>query len=187
MAQTANPYTFDDALAALDWPEGQLHDAIEQRRIFWSGYDRERGRVTSDTFPEARTEVDRVNGKLTLWWIERRDHPTIEGLKVWEQYATVEGLKVWLPVGQRPPQAPIDQKATWRDPVSVADLKAAMKDIAKSYEGKPPPSEADVWLALKAHFGREDLPRDVARSGIADYAPQLKRRRGQTKKIKSRK
>jgi hypothetical protein len=76
-------------------------------------------------------------------------------------------------------------KASWRDRVSKADLESAMKDIAKSYDGKQPPTFNDVWSKLKALFG-PDFPRDAARGALRDYAPQLKRTPGQTKKIKSR-
>jgi hypothetical protein len=76
-------------------------------------------------------------------------------------------------------------KASWRDRVPAEALENAMEEIAKSYDGKPLPSEDDVWTALKDHFG-PDVPRDAARDGLAIYAPQLKRARGQTKRIKSR-
>jgi hypothetical protein len=88
-----------------------------------------------------------------------------------------------LPVGQRPSAALI--KASWRDRVPAAALESAMEEIAQSYDGKPPPTENDVWSELKARFG-PDFPRDAARDALKTYAPQLKRTPGQTSKIKSR-
>jgi len=50
-----------------------------------------------------------------------------------DHYVTVEEVEFWLPVGQCPPEALIDQKASWRGRVPEADFENAMKEIAKSY------------------------------------------------------
>jgi hypothetical protein len=177
---TAHWCTLSAALDELGWPWLRLRGELVARRLSYRtyppGHEIDWGDSTlhvdhtESTVTIARAqEVVKGEGRIAFIW------PGTERLTV-----AVEAL---LPVGQRPEAAVI--KASWRDRVPEADLESAMKDIAQSYDGKPPPSENDVWLELKARFG-PDLPRDAARDGLAIYAPRLKRARGQTKKIKSR-
>jgi hypothetical protein len=169
---TAHWCTFSAALDETGWPWLRLRGELVARRL------------TYRTCPEAveidwgdpNLKVDRAESTVTI--VELLPPETeVVGFS----YTTV-AVEVLLPVGQRPPAALI--KASWRDRVPEKALEVAMKEIAQSYAGKPRPLFKDVWSELKGRFG-DDLPRAVALDALANYAPQLKRAPGQTKKIKS--
>jgi hypothetical protein len=172
-ASAAHWCTASAALDELGWPWLRLRGELLA------------GRASYRTFPEGH-EIDWGDPTLrfdhaesTVTILDR--HPA-KKTGVIPFYKTV-AVEVLLPIGQRPPAALI--KASWRDRVDEADLKNAMKEIAQSYDGKPLPTEDDVWSELKNRLG-PDLPREAARYAIKTYAAHLKRTRGQTKRIKSR-
>jgi hypothetical protein len=78
---------------------------------------------------------------------------------------------------RRPPVEPV--KATWREQIPEKALENAMKDIALAHEGKARPREKDVVKEMRDRLKRTDLPRDVILDALKNYAPQLKRVRGQ--------
>jgi hypothetical protein len=65
-------------------------------------------------------------------------------------------------------------KASWRNPIPEADVKAATEAIENECAPGTLLSEADFWARLKKRTGRSDLPRQVARNALDNYAPQLK-------------
>jgi hypothetical protein len=81
--------------------------------------------------------------------------------------------------GARGEQAPTKpaKKNWYKDPLK-AELEAAMKDIAQQYSPDARAASDDIWDALKARPGLEDLPRSVARYVLAQHAPQLLGRPG---------
>jgi hypothetical protein len=104
----------------------------------------------------------------------------------WElaRLVTRAGVDEWIDVRvRRMPAEPV--KASWRGRIPETKLKDAMEAIALTYEGKPLPSFDDLLNDMRSRLG-QDLPRDTVRGARDQYAPQLKRTRGQTKKIKSR-
>jgi len=137
--------------------------------------------VTRDTFPEASTEIDRVNDKLTLWWIEKGDHPTIERLKVWDEYATVERFKVWLPVGQSP--SATATPGPWQKKPSRDGLKDAVEDAAEAYSSEDPPPFNEFWAAVKIRA--PGTSQKQMRKALKELVSHLRRTRGQTRKNKS--
>jgi hypothetical protein len=169
---TAHWCTLSAALAALGWPWLRLHGELIARRLAYRTYPQ----GSEIDWGDPNLQVDRAESTVTIAQL------LPAGVEAAGFGYTTVAVEVLLPVGTRPSDALI--KASWRDRVPGVALESAMKDIAQFYEGKPPPSENDVWLELKARFG-PDLPRDAAREGIAIYAPQLKRTPGQRKKIKS--
>ena len=78
---------------------------------------------------------------------------------------------------RRPSAEPV--KATWREQIPEKALENAMKDIARAYEGKARPLEKDIVKEMRNRLRRPDLPRDVIRGALKNYAPQLKRGRGE--------
>jgi len=64
----------------------------------------------------------------------------------------------------------------WRGPHSKADLEAAMQEIERTYPPDAQPPFEEIFVALRARL--PDLPRDVARKALRDYAPRLRGRRG---------
>lgn len=80
---------------------------------------------------------------------------------------------------RRSPAKPV--KATCREQIPEKALENTMRDIALAHEGKPRPREKDIVEEMRNRLGRPDLPRDVIRSAVKSYAPQLKRARGETK------
>jgi hypothetical protein len=163
--------TASAALEELGWPWLRLCDELLARRLFYRTYPP--GHEID--WGDPTLQFDRAESAVTI--LDR--HPA-KTAGVINFYKTV-AVEVLLPVGQRPPLI----KASWRDRVPEAELKSAMEDIAKSYDGKPPPTENDVWSKLKDRFGL-DFPRDAARGALKTYAPQLKRAPGETSKVKSR-
>jgi hypothetical protein len=110
-------YTLSAALAALGWSWLRLRgELIAQQAAFRTHPVKHEHEIdwSDDTL-----KVDLAASTVCTWEVD-----------------TV-AVEIWLPVGQRPPAALI--KASWRDRVPEADVKAAMKDIAESYDGKPPP------------------------------------------------
>jgi hypothetical protein len=176
---TAHWCTLSAALDELSWPWLRLRGELVARRLSCRthppGHEIDWGDPT--------LQVDRAESTVTI----ARDQEVVKGegriAFIWPgtERLTV-AVEVLLPVGQRPPAALI--KASWRDRVPEAALKSAMEEIARSYDGKPPPTFDDVWSKLKDCFG-PDFPRAAARDALRDYAPQLKRKPGQTSKIKS--
>jgi hypothetical protein len=83
-------------------------------------------------------------------------------------------------------QAPdTPQKKNWRGPTLQKALKDAMEQIAKNHlQGAELPTEGEILTKLKDRW--PDVPRDVARDALDDYAPQLRRRPGESRKTKSR-
>jgi hypothetical protein len=173
VAQTGHWRTLLAALDELGWPWLRLHDELVAKRAFYrthpAGYEIPWEAISNKnrTLNLADSEVT-FNGRAP-GAVELRAHTV--------------AVEVFLPVGQHPPAASI--KASWRDRVPEADLKIAMEEIAKSYDGKPRPPFNDVWSKLKDRFG-PDFPRDPARGALTTYAPQLKRALGETSKVKSR-
>jgi hypothetical protein len=171
-ASDAHWCTLSAALDELGWPWLRLHGELLagqlSYRTYPPGHDIDWGDPT--------LRVDRAESTVTF--LEGVPNSGVVGFA-----STTVAVEVLLPVGQRPSAALI--KASWRARVPTATLESAMQEIAQSYDGKPPPSEGDVWSELKARFG-PDFPRDAARRALTTYAPQLKRAPGQTKKIKSR-
>jgi hypothetical protein len=77
---------------------------------------------------------------------------------------------------RRPPAESV--KATWREQIPEKALANTMKDIALAYEGKARPFEKDIVEEMRKRLRRSDLPRDVILDALKNYAPQLKRGRG---------
>jgi hypothetical protein len=91
----------------------------------------------------------------------------------------------------------VPTKKNWHRRSIKADIKAAAEAIEKSLPPDRMPTFDEFWAILKgpkdegfpawapapAHFW-PDLPRDVARDALNDYAPRLKRRPGE--RVKSR-
>ena len=74
-------------------------------------------------------------------------------------------------------QAPTEPtKKTWHKKPSEADIEAAMKDIAQQYPPGAQPGVDVIRSALKLRLGW--ISRDDTRDAIAQYAPQLRGRRG---------
>jgi hypothetical protein len=79
---------------------------------------------------------------------------------------------------RRPPAEPV--KATWREQIPEKKaIENAMKDIALAHEGKVRPREKDIVKEMRDRLRRPDLPRDVILDALKNYAPQLKRGRGE--------
>jgi len=89
-----------------------------------------------------------------------------------------DGVDEFIDVRVR--QAPAEPvKAAWREPLSELELKAAVEEVARAYpSGARPSLDEEVLPALKARLRRSDLPRQVARDALKNYAPQLKGHRG---------
>jgi hypothetical protein len=75
---------------------------------------------------------------------------------------------------RRAPTRPIKQR--WRERPSKAELRDAMRDIAKGFAADAHPSEAAVLKALEDRL--PETTRQQARDAIAEYAPRLRGRRG---------
>lgn len=172
MAQAGRWYTLGGALDELGWPWLRLHAELVADRLFYRTHppghsiNWEAISNRNRTLNLEHSEVT-FNGRVP-------DSGDLRALTV--------AIEVLLPVGQRPPVASI--KPSWRDRVCKEALKSAMEEIAKSYEGKPPPPAPEVWTKLKERW--PDFPRDAARGALKTYAPQLKRTPGETSKVKSR-
>jgi hypothetical protein len=78
---------------------------------------------------------------------------------------------------RRPPAESV--KATWREQIPEKALENAMQDIALAHEGKTRPREKDIVKEMRDRLRRPDLPRDVILEALKNYAPQLKRGRGE--------
>jgi hypothetical protein len=173
VAQTGHWRTLNGALDELGWPWLRLHDDLVAGQAFYRTYP-----------PGIEINWEAISNRNRTLSLERSE-VTFNGLAPGsaDLRALTVAVEVYLPVGQRPPAASI--KASWRDRVSEAEIKNAMDDIAKSYDGQPQrPSFPDVWSKLKDRW--PGFPRDAARDALTSYAPQLKRRPGETSKIKSR-
>jgi hypothetical protein len=175
---TSTPHwcTLGAALEELGWPWGRLHGELVAGRLSYRTWPP--GHEIDWGDPALRVDLDRV--KSTVTFVEMWPPGATAGMG-WDE--TIVAVEVLLPVGQRPSAALI--KASWRDRMPPeADLENAMKEIAQSYDGKPPPTFNDIWSELKNRW--PDFPRDPAREALATYAPQLKRAPGDRSKIKSR-
>src|SRR5262245_60769603 len=187
VAQTGDWYTLSGALDELGWPWLRLHGELTAGRLFYRTHppgvevDWEAISNRNRTLNLAASEVT-FNGRLPAAMETLSQYPPNSRVPNQSLRALTVAVEVFLPVGQRPPAAAI--KASWRDRAPQKDLESAMKDIAKSYDGKPPPTEAEVWSKLKDRW--PDFPRDATRGALTTYAPQLKRTPGQTTKVKSR-
>jgi len=90
---------------------------------------------------------------------------------------TLDGRDEFIAVQvRRAPAEPV--KDTWRARPSRADIQAAMETTAQTYPPGATPSFQDIWNALKERLACPDLPRQVARDALRDYAPQLRGQRG---------
>jgi hypothetical protein len=159
--------TLGAAIAKLGWPWLRLLAELISGRLAYRTHPP--GHVIDWSDPNLR--IDRAESTVTMVAVL----PPEVGVAGFG-YTTV-AVEVLLPVDAS--AAAI--KASWRDRerISEADLKGAMQDVARAYAGKPLPTFDDVWSALKARWS--DIPRDVARGALMDYAPQLKRAPGKTK------
>ena len=76
-----------------------------------------------------------------------------------------------------PPAAPVKR---WRKRPPANVLKPAALAVAATYQPNDPPTQPQWWKALKAQLGEEvTVTRKVALDALRDWAPHLKRRRGQ--------
>jgi hypothetical protein len=66
----------------------------------------------------------------------------------------------------------------WRKLPTAGAIKAAALAAAKTFQSNDPPTESDWKKALEAKLGEEVTIR-LARKALSDWAPHLKRRRGQ--------
>jgi hypothetical protein len=161
-------------LAYRTWPSGHVIDWLDPYLRPYLNIERSEISIPSDVVVRAINDAVAVMTGAPRPPKKRRSE--LEGKTI--------AIEVLLPVGQRPSTALI--KASWRDRVPEADIEAVVKKIAQSYDGKPRPPFEDFWTALKAIW--PDIPRDTALDALHDYAPQLKRQRGETSNtIKSRK
>jgi hypothetical protein len=76
-----------------------------------------------------------------------------------------------------PPAVPVKR---WRKPPPAVDIKAAALAVAKTFQPNDPPIFPKWWEALNTQVGKP-VTRKVALDALADWAPHLKRRPGQTK------
>jgi hypothetical protein len=154
-------------------------------RLLW---ELQNDRVRCRTIPPGReSEIDWHDP----WVQERLD---IENSQVTardpEQAKTTWGRIVFVDVGAETldievrlaaeatadaPRRPVDR---WRKPPSVEAIEAAALAVAKNYTPDNPPTQADWWTKFNAQLG-EKVARKVALGALGDYAPQLKRLRGQ--------
>jgi hypothetical protein len=175
VAQTGHWCTLSAALDEQGWPWLRLHGEL----VAGTAVCRTHPPGCEIDWGDPTLRIDRAESTVTFWGA-----PKTTGLSGdFSQDRLIVAVEVFLPVGQRPPTASI--KGSWRDRVPEADLKSAMEDIAKSYDGKPKPAFNEVWSKLKDRF-RPDFPRDAARHALNTYAPQLKRAPGDKSKVKSR-
>jgi hypothetical protein len=172
VAQTGHWCTLSAALDELDWPWLRLHGELLAERLCYRTYPPGH-EIDWEAISNRNRTLNLADSEVTF---NGRAPGTVE-LRLLRV-----AVEVFLPVGQRPSAALI--KASWRDRVPEATLESAMRDIAKSYDGKPPPTQADVWTKLKDRFG-PDFPRAAARRALNTYGAQLKRSPGQTSRIKS--
>lgn len=73
------------------------------------------------------------------------------------------------------PAAPVKR---WRKPPSTDVLKTAALAVAEAYQPDDPPTAATWKQALEARLG-EQVTHAVARDALRDWAPHLRRQRGQ--------
>jgi hypothetical protein len=143
----------------------------------------------ADLLPQLRAQAwqEILAGKLVLEGLKgltgRRHHALAPALLPrltpdWDlSRLTRDGRDEYTDVRVRRPAAePV--KATWRERIPEKALENAMQDIARTYEGRPRPRFKDVLKEMRDRLG-SDLPRDVVRNALTDYAPQLKRAPGQ--------
>jgi hypothetical protein len=76
---------------------------------------------------------------------------------------------------QMPPAAPVKR---WRTPPPIDVLKPAALAVAKACQPADPPTAAEWKSALEAQLGKTVTVRTASKA-MLDFAPHLKRQRGQ--------
>jgi hypothetical protein len=153
-------YTLNAALAALGWPWLRLLIELSA------------GRLAFRTHPAGHEhEIDWSDDTL-------RVDLAASTMCTWE--TDTVAVEVWLPVGQRPPVA---VRRPWQPKLSPEEIKGAVEKIAQAH---PPPNWLpfhEFWAKLRAQLGPKVTKR-VATNALK-YAPHLRGKRGQKRKMKS--
>jgi hypothetical protein len=169
--------TLSAALDELGWPWLRLHAELLDRRLAYRTYPL--GHEIDWGDPSLR--VDRAESTVTILETLPRSPPG----EAWVMGVggTTVAVEVLLPVGQRPPAATAVLPKPLQGKPTRNELKDAVEDAAEAYSSEDPPSFDEFWAALKIRV--PGVTQAQVRNALKKQVPHLRRKRGQTRKIKS--